>query len=67
MTDTPPETQEMVRAQIMSRPAEERFVMGAHMFDAALAMIKASLPANLPKEEQQRQLFKRIYGMELPL
>ena len=50
----------------MARPAEERFVMGGQMFDAALEMLKASLPAGLPKAEQRRELFKRLYGVELP-
>ncbi len=67
MTDTPPEIQEKVREQIMARSAEERFVMGAEMFDAALVMLKASLPATLPEPQQKRQLFKRLYGLELPV
>ena len=66
MTDTPPEIEQRVREQIMARSAEERFVMGAEMFDAAVAMVKASLGTNLSKREQKRQLFKRLYGLELP-
>jgi hypothetical protein len=66
MTDTPPEIKQRVREQIMARSGEERFVRGAQMFDAAIEMIKASLPPNLSKRQQKRQLFKRIYGMELP-
>jgi len=50
----------------MARPAAERFVMGAQTFDAALEMLKASLPADLPKAEQRRELFRRLYGVELP-
>jgi len=45
---------------------KERFVMGAEIFDAAVAMLKASLPKNLSKAQLQRQLFKRLYGFELP-
>jgi hypothetical protein len=67
MIDTPPEIKQRVREQIMARSAEERFVMGARMFDAAVVMLKASLPADLPKAEQKRQLFKRLYGAELPV
>ena len=66
MTDTPPEIGKMVRDKIMARSGEERFVMGAQMFDAARAMIMASLPSRLSKAEQKRQLFKRIYGTTLP-
>ena len=66
MTDTPPEIKRRVREQVMARPAAERFVMGAQTFDAALEMLKASLPADLPKAEQRRELFRRLYGVELP-
>lgn len=66
MTDTAPEIKEKVREQIMSRPPDERFVMGAEMFDAAIEILKASLPAGLPKVEQRREIFKRLYGLELP-
>ena len=40
--------------------------MGAQMFDAAIEILKASLPAGLPKMKQRRELFKRLYGLELP-
>jgi hypothetical protein len=66
MTDTAPEIKEKVRQQIMSRPPDERFVIGAQMFDAAMEMLKASLPVGLPKVEERRQIFKRLYGLELP-
>jgi len=66
MIDTPPEIKRRVRKEIMLRPAGERFVMGAQMFDAAIEMAKASLPAGLAKAEQRRELFKRLYGLELP-
>jgi hypothetical protein len=67
MTDTPPEIKQRVREQIMARSAEERFVRGAQIFDAAVEMIKASLPPDLSKRQQKRQLFKRLYGRELPV
>ena len=65
MTDTTQEITQLVRAQIMARSPAERFVMGAEMFDSALAVVKASLSANLSHSEYKRQLFKRLYG-ELP-
>jgi hypothetical protein len=66
MIDTTEEIRQLVRAQIMARSSEERFVMGAEMFDSALAVVKASLPANLSGSEYKRQFFKRLYGLELP-
>jgi hypothetical protein len=62
MSDTPPEIERMVRDTIMARSGEERFIMGAQMFESAREMIKASLPKGLSETEQRRLLFKRIYG-----
>ena len=67
MTDTSPEIQQMIREKIMARSGEERFIMGALMFDSARDMVKASLPRDLSETEQRRLLFERIYGMELNL
>jgi hypothetical protein len=67
MNDTPPEVEAMVREMMMARSGEERFVMGALMFDAAREFIIASLPENLPPEEFKRRLFERIYGYPLEL
>ena len=67
MTDTPPEVERMLRDKIMERSGEERFIMGAQMFDSAREMVKASLPPGLSKTEQRRQLFKRIYGKEIDI
>jgi hypothetical protein len=66
MTDTTEEIKQLVRERIMARSSAERFVIGAEMFDSALAIVKASLPANLSSTECRRQLFKRLYGLELP-
>ncbi len=67
MTDTSPEIAELVRQKLMARPAEERFVMGALMFDAAREMILASLPEGLSADQLRQQLFQRVYGQPLPL
>ena len=67
MTDTSPELAELVRQQLMARPAEERVVMGALMFDAAREMILASLPEGLSAVQLRQQLFQRVYGQPLPL
>jgi hypothetical protein len=65
VTDTLPEIERIMREKLMARSGEERFVMGAQMFDSAREMVKASLPPGLSEMEQRRQLFKRIYGMEI--
>jgi hypothetical protein len=67
VTDTPPEIERMVRNKIMARSGEERFIMGAEMFDSAREIVKASLPKNLSEAEGRRLLFKRIYGKELKI
>ncbi len=63
MTDTTPEVEKWVREAIMARSGEERFIMGAQMFDAARAMILASFPPDLPEAEVKRRLFDRLYGV----
>lgn len=65
MTDTRPDIERMVRDRIMARSGEERFIMGAQMFDSACEMVRASLPRNLSDMERRRLLFKRIYGKEI--
>jgi len=65
MTDTTPQIERMVRDEIMARSSEERFIMGAQMFESAMEMAKASLPPGLSAAEQRGRLFKHIYGKEL--
>jgi hypothetical protein len=65
MTDTPPEIERMVREKIMARTGEERFVMGAQMFDAAREMMCASFPPDLPQAEWKHRLFEHLYGGSL--
>jgi hypothetical protein len=65
MTDTPPEIERIMRDKLMARSGEERFVMGAQMFDSVREMVKASLPGGLSEAEQRRQLLKRLYGKEI--
>jgi hypothetical protein len=66
MNDTPPEIAELVRQKLMARSGAERFVMGARMFDAARAVVLASLPPQLPAMELKRRLFERLYGQPAP-
>ncbi len=65
MDDTSTEVKEIVREMMLGRSGEERFVMGALMFDAARELIISSLPQNLPPLEFKRRLFERIYGFPL--
>ena len=66
MNDTSPEIAELVRQKLMTRSGSERFVMGARMFEAARAVVLASLPAGLSPDELKRQLFQRLYGLAAP-
>ena len=66
MNDTPPEIEKMVREGLMARSNEERFIMGCRSFDAARAMIFASLPKVLSPDELKRRLYERIYGAPRP-
>jgi len=67
MTDTPPEIERILRVKMMARSGEERFIMGAQMFDAAREMAAASLPAQLPERERRRRLYRHLYGKELEI
>jgi len=67
MTDTSPRIERLMRDKLMALSGEERFVMGAEMFDSACEMVKASLPRGLSKSEQRQQLFKRLYGKEIDI
>jgi hypothetical protein len=66
MNDTPPEIAELVRQKLMARSGSERFVMGTGMFDAARAVVIASLSKDLSPDELKRQLFQRVYGLVAP-
>jgi hypothetical protein len=65
MNDTRPEIEEKMREMMMARSGSDRLKMGASMFDAARAMVLASLPKDLPEDELKRRLFERIYGKSL--
>lgn len=67
MTDTLPTIEQAVRRKIMACSGEERFIMGAEMFESAREMIMASFPKDLSEAERRRLLFKRIYGKELKI
>ena len=51
---------------LMARSNEERFIMGARMFDVARDIVLASAPADLSGLPLQRWLYQRIYGESAP-
>jgi hypothetical protein len=65
MNDTSPGIGEKVREMIMARSGAERMIMGSLMFDAARAIVIASLPKDLSEDEFKHRLFERIYGKPL--
>ena len=65
MNDTPPAIEDKMRRMIMARSGAERMVMGASMFDAARAMVLASLPKDLSEDELRLRLLERVYGISL--
>jgi hypothetical protein len=67
MTDTQREIERMMRDKIMALSGEQRFIIGALMFESAREMVKASRPRGLSESEQRRQLFKRLYGKEIAI
>jgi hypothetical protein len=64
--DTSPEIHELYQFMLMQLTPEERFIRGAMMFDAARAMVLASLPKDLSPDELRHRLYERIYGEPLP-
>ena len=65
MRDTTDPMRERYRRMLMERSGAERMAMGAAMFDAARAMVLASLPPDLTDREIRIALLERIYGREL--
>lgn len=66
MNDTAPEIAEEVRMRLLALPGTTRFVMGVEMFEAARAMVLASLPGDISEPERKRMLYERFYGEPLP-
>ncbi len=66
MNDTARAIAQEIQTRLMRLPGATRFVMGAQMFDAARAVIIASLPKHLDSDEFKRRLYERIYGEALP-
>ena len=62
MRDTTPEFQKRVEAAYARLRPEERVRICTEMFDTAVALAVASLPANLDSAERRFRLCERFYG-----
>jgi hypothetical protein len=62
MNDTSPDIEKIARSLMEARSGGERMIMSASMFDAARAIVLASLPEDLSEEDSRRKLFERMYG-----
>ena len=67
MKDTTPEIERMMHRKLMALSAEERFIRGALMFDAAREMVLASFGPAVRGMALKRKLFERFYGRPLPV
>ena len=67
MNDTNPEVAALIRQKLLERSGAERITMASGMFEAAKAMVLASLPAGLTEIEVKRRLVERIYGDEVDI
>ena len=62
MTDTDSQTEALYRRLLMAHSAEERFLMGVRMGEAARATVLASLPTELSPAERRVALLRRYYA-----
>ena len=65
MNDTDPEIAKLVRQRMLERSGAERIMMASGMFEAARAMVLASLPPGLTEIEIKGLLVERFYGDEV--
>ena len=65
MNDTDPQVGELVRQRLLERSGAERVMMASGMFEAAKAMVLASLPDGLTEIEIKKLLVERFYGDEV--
>ncbi len=66
MRDTTDEIAQLYRKMLLERGNEERLMMGVIAFDAARAMMLASLPGGLTPSQIRCALLLRTYGNDLP-
>ena len=65
MNDTDPQIAALVRQRMAERSGTERMMMASGMFEAAKAMVLASLPPGLTEIEIKGLLVERLYGEEV--
>lgn len=63
MEDTSTENRRLVHDIVMSRSAEERFLMCAEMYETAKELARIGMPRGLTAHEQEEYVFKRIHGI----
>jgi acetyl/propionyl-CoA carboxylase alpha subunit len=61
MNDTAPNIADYVRERYSAMKPGERFLIGIGMFDAARALVEASIPADLSGLERRRAICERFY------
>lgn len=61
MNDTAPNIAGYVRERYLAMKPGERFLIGIGMFDAARALVEASIPADLSGLERRRAICERFY------
>ena len=67
MQDTSPKVKNIYHDMLMARTPEERFKMGASMFDAAKQIVRSSIlnkDSNISDQELKKKIFLRFYGHE---
>jgi hypothetical protein len=61
MNDTAPDVAEYVSTRYAEMDPEDRFLIGIRMFDTALAILEASIPASVTGRDRRRQICRRLY------
>jgi len=64
MNDTSPVAERIVRERMMAFSGEERFLMGAGMFESARTMVLASAPRGMSGSDLRSFLLRRFYGCD---
>ena len=59
--DTSPEVARLLEDRYSAMSGEERFMIGAQMFETARALALAALPPNATDEERRQHLCARFY------
>lgn len=62
MEDTSLEANRIVREVVMSKTAEERFLICAQMYEDAREFARIGMPQGLSLDEEKEFLFKCIHG-----